>query len=175
MALDKNGYEITPGDTLSCKARYYQRVKYGQIVIPDAVSGNCIESDELSKEYGFDAKFKGENFIIVHFGPHSPYLHSKATEPNTTYLYPQFSPNKGTNQMLHCAIRVDGINTTDDLCNVLNSGKNSCIPHYETNSNTLRTWVENDIKLYSNHQWLILSPVSIAEIAGPPVRFRSVK
>lgn len=170
---DINGHEITPGDTVVCRARYYQRVRFGDTTMVAATDGRCIESDELSKTYGFDARFKGENFEIVGFGPNSPYRYPDPSRPLHNH---NGELTKGTNPMIHTAIRIDGINTTDELVNMLNNRTNSCcLPHYETSFILLKSWVEQDIKIFPGHQWLMLSPVSIAEIAGPPVRFRNVK
>lgn len=161
MVNDIRGYEIFPGDTVACRARYYQRIGYGQTTTVDATDGRCIESDVFSKTYGFDARFKGENFEIIHYGPHNPLSGCVQT--------------KGTNLMIHTAIRIDGLNTTDGLVASLNERVNSVLPHYETSFLLLKSWVEQDIKLFPDHQWLMLSPVSIAEVAGPPVRYRNVK
>lgn len=159
MALDINNREIGRGDIVRCVTNTYYDMLCGYETVVDDVSSTAIYLREFDYQYNTPARYNSYNFKR---------LECFTGRPSSKQL-------KGTNQMLHCAVRIDGIDTTNELIELLNKGNNSCLPHYESNFPLLQKFVENDIKMFSAHQWLMLSPVSIGELAGPPVRFRSVK
>lgn len=167
MPRDATGTEIYPGDMVRCLARYYDHIRYGDTFEVRATGGNCIESDAMDKRYGFDAKFKGCNFEIVHYGPHNPMSGCNLKKGQTKMAL--------NTPPLFIAVRIDGSPNMNVIAELIHANQNATKIMADVTLDGIQSLVRDDIRIHDTHQWLILSPLMIGETASQPVKFRSLR
>lgn len=160
--LDRYGSRIYVGDYVRAEVDHYKSVRRGEQRRVYGIEDGCIVLHNDQRRWPHQTSpFRSYNFKLA--GRHHPWHKQQDNPVAKIAIYIAIRTDGDNFQQM--ADRIDSFKPMHDL------GMSALIMS-ETSLNLLKERLTKRIQDHPEETWLITTATTLAEIAGPPVRFR---